>query len=91
MPTISWFYGISIRIFFGDHAPPHFHAYEAGNEAQVRISDGEIMKGRLSKRARGMVKEWTLINQAALTENWDASRPGSRKPLSRIPGLDMPQ
>lgn len=91
MPTISWFYGISIRMFFGDHAPPHFHAYEAGNEAQVRISDGEIMRGRLSKQARGLVKEWTLINQEALIENWDNSRPGSRMPLRRIPGLDTPQ
>jgi hypothetical protein len=26
MPTISVFYGISIRMFFNDHAPPHFHA-----------------------------------------------------------------
>lgn len=78
-------------MFFGDHAPPHFHAYEAGNEAQVRISDGEIIKGRLSKTALGLVKEWTLINQAELQENWDASRPGSRKPLNRIPGLDTPR
>jgi len=86
MPTISSFYGISIRMFFGDHAPPHFHAYEAGNEAQIRISDDEIVKGRLSKAAQGLVKEWTAIQ-----ENWDASRPGSRKPLIRIPGLDTPR
>ena len=26
MPTISLFYGISIRLFYNDHAPPHFHA-----------------------------------------------------------------
>ena len=91
MPTISWFYGIAIRMYFGDHAPPHFHAYAADNEALVRISDGEIIKGRLSKSARGLVKEWTRINQTALTENWNNSRPGSRNPLRRIPGLDTPQ
>jgi len=27
MPTISWFYGIAIRMFYNDHAPPHFHAF----------------------------------------------------------------
>ena len=26
MPTISSFYGILIQMFWGDHAPPHFHA-----------------------------------------------------------------
>jgi hypothetical protein len=26
MPTISSFYGIMIRMFYNDHAPPHFHA-----------------------------------------------------------------
>lgn len=26
MPTISFFYGIAIRMYFRDHAPPHFHA-----------------------------------------------------------------
>jgi Domain of unknown function (DUF4160) len=26
MPTISMFYGILIKMFFDDHAPPHFHA-----------------------------------------------------------------
>lgn len=25
MPTISVFYGILIQMFWGDHAPPHFH------------------------------------------------------------------
>jgi hypothetical protein len=91
MPTISWFYGISIRMYFGDHAPPHFHAYEQDNEALVRIADGEIIKGRLSRAAQRFVKEWTEINQAALTRNWEATRPGLRKELERIPGLDSPQ
>lgn len=26
MPEIARFYGIVIKIFFGDHPPPHFHA-----------------------------------------------------------------
>ena len=29
MPTISTFYGILIRMFFNDHAPPHFHVQYA--------------------------------------------------------------
>jgi len=26
MPTISTFFGVTIRMFFSDHPPPHFHA-----------------------------------------------------------------
>jgi len=26
MPTISVFFGITIRMFFVEHPPPHFHA-----------------------------------------------------------------
>jgi len=30
MPEISRFFGITIKMFFGDHVPPHFHAeYES--------------------------------------------------------------
>lgn len=78
-------------MYFGDHAPPHFHAYEQDNEAQVAIADGEIIKGRLSKQARGLVKQWTELNRAVLMTSWEASRPGSRRAMERIPGLDTPQ
>lgn len=37
MPEISRFFGIAIRMYFLDHAPPHFHAYYAGAEAQIGI------------------------------------------------------
>jgi hypothetical protein len=26
MPEVARFYGIVIKVFFGDHLPPHFHA-----------------------------------------------------------------
>jgi hypothetical protein len=26
VPEVARFYGIIIKIFFGDHPPPHFHA-----------------------------------------------------------------
>ncbi len=35
MPTISTFYGIIIRIFFDEHAPPHFHEEYAEFGAQI--------------------------------------------------------
>jgi Domain of unknown function (DUF4160) len=44
MPTIAWFYGISIRLFYNDHAPPRFHAFYENREARVAIETGEIIK-----------------------------------------------
>jgi Domain of unknown function (DUF4160) len=37
MPTISAFYGILIRMFFNDQAPPHFHAGYEEFEATIDI------------------------------------------------------
>jgi len=33
MPEISRFFGITIKMFYGDHAPPHFHAEYAEYKA----------------------------------------------------------
>jgi len=37
MPEISRFLGIVIRMFYRDHAPPHFHAYYGDYEIIVEI------------------------------------------------------
>ena len=88
MPTISWFYGIAIRMFYNDHAPPHFHAVHEAAEAIVSIETGEILQGRLPPAARRLVQDWALMYREALIENWNAARPPARRPMQRIPGLD---
>jgi hypothetical protein len=37
MPTICFFYGIAIRMYFRDHAPAHFHAVYGEHEAFISI------------------------------------------------------
>ena len=88
MPTISWFYGISIRMFFNDHAPPHFHAIHDADEAVVEIETGQVLRGRLPRTAQRLVREWALSHRKELLENWRRARVGVREPLIRIPGLD---
>ena len=78
-------------MWFNDHPPPHFHAYEQDFETQAGIADGEILYGRLSRGAQRLVKQWTEINRDALMTNWQAARPDSRTPLARIPGLGPPR
>ncbi|MBD0318974.1 MAG: DUF4160 domain-containing protein [Gemmatimonadetes bacterium] len=61
MPTISQFYGILIRIFYNDHAPPHFHAVYGEHELVVGISPVSILDGAAPPRVRSMVLEWTAL------------------------------
>jgi len=86
MPTVSYFYGIAISMFFGDHNPPHFHARYGRAKALVRIADGEIIAGELPPTARRMVKEWALARRAELGENW--RRAVMHEELQRIAGPD---
>jgi len=55
MPEISRFFGISIRMYFDDHNPPHFHAIYAGAEAELGIAPLTVLRGRFPRRALGMV------------------------------------
>lgn len=74
MPTISAFYGILIRMFFNDHAPPHFHARYGEFEATIDISTLEIIEGELPSRALKLVQEWAIIHLEDLEQNWRLCR-----------------
>ncbi len=86
MPTIAWFYGIAIHVFYDDHNPPHLHARYGRARALVRIADGEIIAGELPLTARQLVREWTLARRLEPEENWRRAR--ARQPLERIAGPD---
>lgn len=51
MPEIARFYGIVIKVFFGDHPPPDFHAIYGEYNALVSIESLEIIEGDLPSRA----------------------------------------
>ena len=70
MPTISKFYGILIRMFFNDHAPPHFHAEYGEFKAVVNIQELSIMEGSLPRRAQQLVLDWAELHQQELLEDW---------------------
>ena len=86
MPTIAYFYGIAIRMFFNDHPPPHFFASYGGHEANVSIETGEVIEGHLPANASRLVKQWALAHRGELEDNWRQAR--ARTPLAKIAGLD---
>jgi hypothetical protein len=86
MPTIAYFYGIAIRMFFVDHPPPHFFASYSGHEANVSIETGEVIEGHLPANAARLVRQWALAHRGELEDNWRRARAGT--PLVKIAGLD---
>jgi hypothetical protein len=86
MPIISTFFGIIVRMYFDDHAPPHIHVEYQGQEAQIAFTDGSVVNGRLPKRALTLVRQWCLDHREELEQNWSNAQ--ALKPLSRIPGAD---
>jgi hypothetical protein len=85
MPEISRFFGISIKMFWNDHNPPHFHAYYGDEVGLIDIQRLSLFAGRLSPRALGLVIEWATLHQSDLTEDWNRAR--SQQPLERIEPL----
>ena len=86
MPVISYFFGIYVRMYCDDHNPPHINVDYQGHEAFVAIETGEVIDGRLPRRAGKLVREWCLEHREELAENWQ--RAVALQPLQRIPGAD---
>jgi hypothetical protein len=68
MPELSRFYGIVVRMYYGDYALPYFHALYAGQAAIIDIETLAFVDGQLPARARGMVVEWAALHQEKLRE-----------------------
>ena len=85
MPELSRFYGIVIKMYFGDHAPPHFHAEYAEFEARIAIDTQAVLSGNLPARAMGLVVEWATLHRQDLQMQWQ--RATALQELSRIDPL----
>ena len=85
MPEISRFYGIVIKMYFADHAPPHFHAEYAEFEARISIETLAVLSGNLPARAMGLVVEWATLHRQELQIQWQHA--SGLQPLTRIDPL----
>ena len=84
-PEISRFYGIVIKMFYNDHAPPHFHAEYGGRQMLVAIETSAVIAGKLAPRAPGLVMEWAALHQDDLRNIWSQAR--SMEPLDGVDSL----
>jgi hypothetical protein len=84
MPEISRFFGMVIRMFYSDHARPHFHA-EYGEYAISLEIDGAGIHGRFPSSRLPMLFEWRDQHRDELMANWDRLRRGEPpQPISPL-------
>jgi len=77
MPTVSEFFGITIKIMYLDHNPPHFHAYYGEQKAIIEIENGRV-KGYMSERAIRLIFEWMEMHREELKEAWRKAKNGEK-------------
>ena len=73
MPVVSYFLGISIKMYYDDHAPPHFHARYGSFEVTVEI-EGGVVRGTFPLRALRHVLEWRELRLDELRAAWCNAR-----------------
>lgn len=85
MPLISAFYGILVRMFYNDHAPPHFHVEYGEFKAMINIAELSLLKGNLPRRALELVLDWAELHQQELMDDWELcaarQKPNKIEPL----------
>lgn len=74
MPTVSQFFGIIIRMFFDEHAPPHFHAQYGDHKASIDINTLKVIAGKLPRRALNLVQDWAELHREELLADWELCR-----------------
>ena len=63
-----------IKLFFGDHPFPHFHAVYGEYIGVFNIDSLDMIEGDLPKRAEKLVKEWAEMHKKELGRMWDEQK-----------------
>ena len=74
MPQVSRFFGITIKMYYNDHQPPHFHAEYNEYVAEITIETLEVLDGKLPRRVMSLVLEWAVLHRDELRDNWGRAR-----------------
>ena len=85
MPELSRFYGIVVRRYYRDHAPPHLHAEYGSAEVLLDLNSLAVLEGSLPPRAHGLLVEWASQHRSALNAAWEQAR--RLEAIDKIPSL----
>lgn len=80
MPTLSMFFGIIIRMYYGpkEHNPPHIHVFYQNETAVINIETSEIIEGTIPKRQLKLVLAWIEIHLEELIADWNLCQNGEK-------------
>lgn len=56
MPTICVFYGITVRMYYDDHNPLHFHVFYGEFAAKIAFDTDEMITGQLPARVLALIR-----------------------------------
>lgn len=70
MPTITILSNARIEMYCGDHAPPHFHLKGPNSNAQVRLGDLTVLRGRAHRRDLAEAVAWACAHMDVLHAEW---------------------
>ena len=62
---------VRIRMFNGDHNPPHFHIWTPDGDAQVLLADLSVLRGSVSTRDYELAMRWARSNIEFLRSEWE--------------------
>ena len=80
MAVLTMFYGIIISMYYYDsrqHHFPHIHVKCQGQEAVVKIPDGDIIEGDLPVGKLKLLQAWIEIHKDEIMADWDLASNGS--------------
>jgi Domain of unknown function (DUF4160) len=76
VPRIASFQGLVVKLYFGDHPPPHVHIY-AGRvghpgvqAARFSIDSGDLIDGTLPAAKLAAATNWCRRHREALSADW---------------------
>lgn len=75
MPELSRFFGIIIRMFYREHAPPHFHVRYGSKLGSFDIRAMRFRHSTLPPRIEALV-QWASQHQQELADAWDMAHSG---------------
>lgn len=76
MPILSTFLGLVVKVFHNDHNPPHIHIEYAEFKAQIEITSGRALSGKLPPRSARAINEWRKLHLQELLQAWKDAQAG---------------
>ncbi len=75
MPVIVRLQYCVIRMYFRDHAPPHFHVGTTAGNALVTIETLTVIEGKVNRQALREATEWAEGHRDVLRKVWKEYNP----------------